>query len=320
MHSFAATGSPARGRFGQSRLSIAMRIVAVVLLATSSPARAEPGKDQTEETDQVKKARGARLEAMRTRASSLAVHIGSVGDAERTSVEFVANPLLHYSDLAGSAESGNTADGTIWAWGKTGRPVVLAGVFFDSPRSGIEKWSCELLSLADGPVTVAGGKPGWEWKPAKSDIEWKPLPDAPAAAQTQVLRARQMKEIARRFTASQTFSPTRTDQLRLMDRPLYRYADSNRGLLDGTIYSFATGTNPEVLLLLEGRAADGENPVWNCGLARMTAAECEARLDDKVFWRRDPVVSWKPREPYYSMFGLDANVFGTIPSAPTKDN
>jgi hypothetical protein len=52
----------------------------------------------------------------------------------------------------------------------------------------------------------------------------------------------------------------------------------------------------------------------------MTAAECEARLDDEVVWRREPVVRWKPREPYYSMFGRDANVFGTIRSAPANHN
>jgi hypothetical protein len=289
----------------------------VILLVSTLPTQAEPDQDNTDETDQVKKARSVRLEAMRIRAASLAVHIGSAEDAEPTTAEFVANPLLHYSDLAGTVQAGNTADGTIWVWGKVGRPMVLAGIFFDSPRSGVEKWSCELLSLADGPVAVAG-KPGWEWKPAKSDIEWNLLPDAPAAAETPALRARQMKEIARRFTASETFSPTRTDQLRLMDRPLYRYADSDRGLIDGTLYSFAAGTNPEVLLLLECRADAEKNAAWNCGLARMTAAECEARLDDKLFWRRDPVVRWKPREPYYSMFGPDAMVFGAGASASKK--
>jgi len=286
-------------------------VVSLVLMTTAGVAWSDPELPKSDETDQAR--RSARVEAMRARAESLAVRIGAAGDAKSTSAELVANPLLHYSDLAGNAAAGNTADGTIWAWGKVGRPPFLAGIFYDTPKAGIEKWSCELLSLADGPISVAG-KPGWEWKPAKSDIEWQAVPDAPPAAESPVQRLRQMKDIARRFTASQTIGPTRTDQLRLMDRPLHRYADAARGLIDGSLYAFAVGTNPEVLLILECRAATEGKPAWHCGFARMTSARCEARLDDKEFWKQEAVDKWNPREPYYSEFGPDARVFGTSPA------
>ena len=265
---------------------------------------------QTSADEDIKEPSAARMEAMQQRAKSLEVWSG------KTRVELLDVALLRYTSLTGEPAA---VDASVWAWGRTGRPAAIAAIFFEQfPRR--TRWSCELLSLSDGPVKVQA-LPRWEWKPATSKIRFSPVPNAPPAADSEAGRSRQMKEFARRFTASESFGEARTDQLRLMIRALHRYVDPERGLLDGAIYSFAGagGTNPEVLLLLElRRDADGGRGVWQYGLARMGAAACEARLDGRIVWECAPVERWDNAEPYYSMFGSDAAVFGEIADEEPK--
>src|SRR4029077_15489997 len=82
--------------------------------------------------------------------------------------EIVKFPLLHYYN-----PGGETLDATLWAWNRRGRPLVLASMSQEKSDSDVEKGSCELVSLADGPVLLEA-KPGWKWAPPDSRIEWKP--------------------------------------------------------------------------------------------------------------------------------------------------
>jgi hypothetical protein len=133
-----------------------------------------------------------------------------------------------------------------------------------------------------------------------------------------------MKELARRFAVSATYREGLTEQLRLMVRPLHRYADREDDLADGAIHAFASGTNPEALLLLEARSdasvrgdARGRT-VWHFGFARMGAGACQAKLDDRVVWECAAIKAWDNRQPYFSRFGRDADVFGTIATSASE--
>jgi hypothetical protein len=245
------------------------------------------------------------MKRMQKRAASLKVWTGG---GEMKEVELIGSALLRYSSPGGETA---TTDGSVWAWGKEGRPVALAAIFFQRLPKGEEKWSCELLSLSNEPVGVQA-KPSWKWTPPRSDIRFLPVPDAPEVADNEAGRNREMKELARRFNVSETFDEGKTDQLRLMIRALHRYADPEKGLIDGAIYAFAAGTNPEALLLLEARADDSGRGKWSFGVARMGAASCQAKLDDKVVLEFPPIDVWDNREPYYSMFGTGATVFGSM--------
>jgi hypothetical protein len=261
---------------------------------------AEEGAPATDPT--VREPSAAQMKAMHRRAASLAVRRGK---ENAQPVGLVDAALLRYSSPGGDT---GTTDGSIWAWGKGGRPAALAAVFFHRLEGGDEKWSCELLSLSDEPVSVHAA--GWKWTPARSELRWQTVPDAPAVAESDAQRTRQMKDLARRFSASATYHKDRTDQLRLMIRAIHRYADPDNGLIDGAVYAFASGTNPEALLLLEARASGGERPAWHFSFARMGAGAVEARLDDKVVWECPAIKAWDSREPYFSVFGSDADVFG----------
>lgn len=263
------------------------------------PAAAQEQEKPTKETPK-KTADSIVLHRMRRRAQSLVLQT-PVG-AGRDGVPLQDEPLLHYSDPGGI-----TTDATIWAWGKSGRPLALAAIFYEKLSPDTEKWSCELTTLADDTLRVKS-KTGWQWRPSKSDITLQPAPGGPVPAETPRRRARQMNEIARRFSVSETFSAERTDQLRLMPRALYRYADTEHGLIDGALYAFANGTNPEVLLVIEARSRR-DGAIWQYGFARLGAAQLQAMLDDKLVWQRPGVVRWDADEPYYSVFGPDGEVF-----------
>jgi hypothetical protein len=255
----------------------------------------------------------AQMKAMQRRAASLKVWKGT----DKTTVELSGAALLRYS-----SPGAGTTDGSLWAWGKAGRPVALGAVFFEQRPKQDEKWSCELLSLTNGPVG-AQSTAGWKWAAEASDLRFSPIPDAPAVAEKDTDRARQMKELARRFAVSATYREGMTEQLRLMVRALHRYSDREDGLLDGVIHAFASGTNPEALLLLEARSVEGgpdasRRMAWHFGFARMGAGKCQAKLDDRVVWDCPAIKMWNNREPYFSTYGPSADVFGEVSVAANE--
>lgn len=276
-------------------------LLTIPLIVTA--ARSDENADSKTDPDQAKKERAARLETMRLHAASLKVSVQTGGEFAET--ELIDIPLLHYNNPAGV-----TLDATVWAWGRHGRPVALTSISQEKSDSKIEKWSCELVSLADEPITLTG-KPGWKWAPAASGIAWKPVTDAMVPGTTQVIRARQMKEIALRYSVTGTYrAGAETTELRLMDRPLSRFSDPEHGLIDGAFYAFAAGTNPEVLLIVECREKTGGGRSWYYGFARMGAGRVVARLGKTIVWEQPEIKSWDPSEPYFSTFGSVESVFG----------
>jgi hypothetical protein len=65
-----------------------------------------------------------------------------------------------------------------------------------------------------------------------------------------------------------------------------RYQAASGGAIDGAIFSFANGTNPEVLLVLEAHSGTDGRAVWHFGLAQMTGAEVTVELDGAKVWSR----------------------------------
>ena len=66
-----------------------------------------------------------------------------------------------------------------------------------------------------------------------------------------------------------------------MPQPVYRYASPDEQVLDGALFLFAKGTNPELLLLLEARE-DEDGPAWHFTTARMTIREIEIQHQDEA--------------------------------------
>ena len=262
--------------------------LAIAALAATAPIAGAQG------TDEVAAARH-RLKAMRTLVGEARVEAGPSG--ARSKVERIEDPIYRYDD-----PTRVTDDGTVWAWGKAGRPVALLTLSYWK-SGGVEKSClCEWTSLSPAPLAVVGPGPQ-VWAPQAADLPMRPIPAAPPPADTAAARSRQMGELSRRFRAHEIFNhdnarPERFD-LRFLPKPIHRYADPTAGLVDGAIYVFANGTNPEVILLIEARRAGDAPPGWVYGLTRTAGAELHATIDGGEVWTRPAAFGTAPRDPYF---------------------
>ena len=237
---------------------------------SNQPAEELTSAEQTARRQQ----RAAQLQTMREFAQ--AVRISRPGDGSQAEAQMIAQPLFRFNDNAR-----NFADGTIWAWGRSGRPAAVMTVASSKTPRGID-WTREMTSLSTGPL-VATLAPRLRWTPQASGIRPKPLPQSPSPANTQSKRLLQMKQLARRFSAFEVWNGDRFE-LRILPQPIHRYADAEAGILDGSIFVITYGLNPEILLLVELRRSDGRQPTWQHASARISFAELHVLYDGREVW------------------------------------
>jgi len=142
------------------------------------------------------------------------------------------------------------------------------------------------------------------WQPQESPLKFAAVPDAPAPANSAGQRLRQMKKLAEEFQSTMVgwkSDNTDREELRLLSRPLYRYEPKSGRVIDGAVFAFVMGTDPETLLLIEAVEQDG-SPVWQYAFVRRTSGELDGRHRDTVVWTaaRYPA-SGDPTQPGYSL-------------------
>jgi hypothetical protein len=88
--------------------------------------------------------------------------------------------------------------------------------------------------------------------------------------------------------------------LRLLAQPLYRYESTLPEVLDGALFTFVTGTDPELMLVIEARRTAG-GPVWHFGAGRFTDLNLTLRHNQAALWtfERDLPVDGA-KSPYIS--------------------
>jgi hypothetical protein len=146
------------------------------------------------------------------------------------------------------------------------------------------KYMYALYSLSDGLIEARWpGEAGWS--STKPGIEMQVLPAGLKPAPTEAGRLLQMKETARRFTATMSGGQGGPVEMRLLARPVYRYADALSGLQDGATFALVVhGTDPDCLLLIELRGSDVEHATWKYGPVRLTDGGLNVRLDGNEVW------------------------------------
>jgi hypothetical protein len=233
--------------------------------------------------------RNAQFIEMKQIAGSLAVFQGE--GSLKHPVKLRGEPLLRWNDPIR-----DTSNSSLWAWGETGRPlaVVALETSQDDP-GGRLAWSFELISLAPESLkfheehginaSIATTNPlvngSFVWAPEKPGVRFRDIPDAPLPAQTPRLRLGQIRELIKRFAATEHVT-RQPDLLRLMPHPIDRYADPAKEQVDGAIFLFAHGTNPEVIVLIEAQGSAPEKATWRFAVARLTVAPFEVTIDRKV--------------------------------------
>jgi len=221
----------------------------------------------------------------------------------------IERPLLLFGD-----DPRNLTRGILWGWG-AGRPVAVAelwrGRAEDSPYA-------VSVTLAGLELIVMNSDGALRWQPAEKQIDFVPLADAPPPAAKETGRLRQIKDIARRFTAHEFWDPENSRfELRLLVQPVHRYRDAANEIQDGAMFVLAHGTNPEALLLIEAAGPTVEGAGWQYGLVRTSNAELHAELDGKEVWMQTRVRggSTKRAHPYF-VFSLPSAEKTPAPATP----
>ena len=247
-------------------------LVLLFVLGLGLPLRAQDAQADVEKNEAAK-----RLATMKEQPR---VYDFRLGKDESARLKLEPEPVLRWDNPVSRVK-----DGTVFIWTHNGRPEIAAQVFLSSDG---KFWIHEFQSLSVGRLVGQWGERRF-WRPAKAAIEPVVVPKAPAPAGSATRRLVQMRSIAKAFSAAVDFRVNPTDttrehyELRLLPKPLHRYGKADSDILDGALFAFVQGTNPEVLLLLEARSADGGYR-WTFGLAPMTGCGVEASRDGKMIW------------------------------------
>jgi hypothetical protein len=274
----------------QSTLTRAVALLSLVAasLGCSSILRAD---DPARPDDPV---RQKRLELFTSRVQQFEIEVA--GDAKRKLMPG-KQPILRWSNPVRD----NLNDGVIFLFFEGERPRGVVTVWADSPQADLahgKLWR-EFVSLSGEPLVCQ--REGAElWSPRTGGVVDQPFKDAPPPAAKPAQRLTQMRDLARRFVAANYKMDVR-NELRLLTQPLYRYAKEDGDILDGALFAFVEGNDPEVLLLLEAVSANGgKSHSWHFSMARMTGYRVSANLDGREVFSALPY--WKnPRavtDPY----------------------
>lgn len=195
-------------------------------------------------------------------------------------------------------------DGSIWAWGKQGRPLVIMEMFTLNARKPAWIQGCVLTSTE---LVEARRLDENIWYPREIGVQFKPFPATQPPAESENVRLRQMKQLSRRFKAHQFWGRDNSRfELRLLVNPVHRYNDPDRGLVDGSVFLMAHEIEPEAIIMIEAVNQGGEM-TWQYAVTPIGSAEFHIFLDDNQVYQRGrtPMNTGYPIDPYHS-FHVDA--------------
>lgn len=192
-----------------------------------------------------------------------------------------------------------SADGATYIWTRNGRPLATVCVY---PWAG--RLCDNFQSLAEGPITaVREGQTVWQC--SQRGVEYRPVPDADRPQASAAERLRQLKSLARDFRTTLlgwNADDSDREELRMLPRPVYRYEATSAGPLDGAIFAFVQGTDPEAFLLLEdARTGEGDGKYeWRYALARRTSGRMETRFRGEIVWKAERLLDYSdPKRDYF---------------------
>lgn len=178
--------------------------------------------------------------------------------------------------------------GSVFLWlEESGRPAAVGDVFFLPSRMGQHKLYNEWHSLASVPITVKWGD-RMLMSSAEPGLKWSEIPNAGKPAGNTAQRERQIRQLARRFTAHLIAKNSDKYELRLLTTPLKQYhAKDSAEFLSGGMFAICQETDPEIFLLIEARPVDSE-PRWMFAAAEFSNLSLFLQLDGQEVWKADP--------------------------------
>jgi hypothetical protein len=212
--------------------------------------------------------------------------------ADGTVLENPKEPVLRWTNPFAGRTYGNT-----YVWLQKGRPAA-AGCMYRNfhPWNG---FAGELVMLTGEKLVMTRGD-AERWRP-EGAWKWHPLPGSPAPAASAAQRLVQMKAIAAEFAVE--LLDKRNEQRgedqtpRLLPKPLYRYDAAQTKALDGALFAFVIGTDPELLLLIECDTAAKTG--WQFGVGRMNRDTIRLKRKGEVVWQAEGFREHVPADPYF---------------------
>jgi len=268
--------------WGIFAISVSLIAGATLFTPPARVARADDAEDEFEKQEaQARKERYTNW--MRTYAEGTNIRLQGKEDEEELTAEMVPNPVFRYSD-----EQRAIPDATLWVWTRNARPVAFQKVEGNNHGGG-RQWTICFASLSEGLLSVR-----WPdqqvYTARKPGVRFDPIPRAEPPAATSRARTAQLKALKERFTGrlSVNNDGTAGAETRTMAKPIFEYADPQTKLPLGAIFGMtSTGTNPDLLLLIEARP-DGDGKLrWEYAHARMTSNSLRVRLDDAEIWAEE---------------------------------
>jgi hypothetical protein len=248
---------------GRSRFTSRVALGLFVASIAAASAQDEPQANQ-------------RLEFMQAAVAGLEPEAS--GLKSKAALAVAAKPLLRYSDpiRGGVKEPVNVLlDAGVWRLGAEGRPTALVTVELYQAPNGSRVLSYEFLSLTGKKFSLKHKTEAVRWDPAGSALDLKEVPDAPRPAAAAAARLAQMRQLAKRFAATERYM-NELVECRLMAQPIDRYHSEAERIADGAIFALAHGTNPEIGIVFE---SDGER--WRYGILRLSSTEMSVTLDGR---------------------------------------
>jgi hypothetical protein len=249
---------------------VALWCLATSLVAAGVGAQQPPKKDEPEEPKRLNKVIEDSIDWYDVLPSA---------DAEKA---LTPTPVMRWRNVV----RGQEGEAMMVVWPHNGRPIALASIY---PWNG--KMTHEFDSLSRDNKLIAREKDRVIWSPQAAGVEFKDVPKGPKPAKTPAERLRQMKALAEGFQATMTgWAANNSDQevLRLLPRPLHRYdlagaKDPDPKLIDGALFAFVLGTDPEVVLILEA-VRMMEEATWQYACVRATSGGLEVKHGDELVW------------------------------------
>jgi hypothetical protein len=200
----------------------------------------------------------------------------------------------------GRQPADDVEDGAIFFWVREdGRPEASLQIFLvKNATAPAGMWAHEFNSLStDSLVGTRRGRPSWS--PSRPGLEYHRLDDVPKPAATAALRNRQMRTIMQSFHATDYFKDKAWSDLRLLPTPVARYGKEGTAVIDGALFTFVIGTDPEVCVFLEARKGK-DGPEWFYAMGPLTCFSVKGTYKNKEVWdlpRRMP--DGNPKVPYF---------------------
>jgi hypothetical protein len=247
--------------------ALALCPVVPALLADDPPDDKKGEKPPAIAPPTAKELADQRMQFMKKALAHYTVQVGEQKEPAK-----VGDPCLRWTNPISGV-----ADGIIAVYAHHGgRPAAVGQFFFNE----LKRWVNEFTILAESDVTILRSGRRF-WKPSEYVCKFTDLPRSPLPAAGSVLRSTQMKAIAADFSAIDYFRGSKQN-LRLLRQPVYRYSEKEK-ILDGALFVFALGTNPESCLLLEAYQ-DDKGGRYRYALAPMSIYQLEVRYKDRPVW------------------------------------